>query len=169
MIVHVRDVISELYIYIYNKHVLRIYAGCVLLLYMGGKVDKTRATSNNELSSVVKIVKSAKSSLNSKESSQMSSNGNPAYENLPIQYTDFFFQKQKLKISLEKKYFYIFVQNIDCGYTLESPRREAVLTCIHNLFLIKNKKNKYTHVNHSFTKVEFKGMHALNGYVFLMI
>ena len=29
--------------------------------------------------------------------------------------------------------FLIFAQNIDCGYTLEPPRREAVLTSTHNL------------------------------------
>ena len=34
-----------------------------------------------------------------------------------------FFQKQKLKISLEKIGSNIFAQNIDCGYTLEPPRR----------------------------------------------
>ena len=37
-----------------------------------------------------------------------------------------------------------FAINIDCGYTLEPPRREAV----HNLcFGTKNKKNRYTPVN----------------------
>ena len=29
--------------------------------------------------------------------------------------------------------FLIFAQNIDCGYTLEPPRREAVLTSTHNI------------------------------------
>ena len=29
--------------------------------------------------------------------------------------------------------FLIFAQNIDCGYLLELPRREAVLTSTHNL------------------------------------
>ena len=41
------------------------------------------------------------------------------------------------KISRKKGYFFfIFAQNIDCGYTLEPPRRggaEAVLTSTHNL------------------------------------
>ena len=45
------------------------------------------------------------------------------YENLPRQYTENFFQKQKLKISLEKNdIFNIGAQKIDCEYTLESPR-----------------------------------------------
>ena len=40
-------------------------------------------------------------------------------------YTEISFQKQKLKISLEKKkdILNIFPQNIDSGYTLEPPRR----------------------------------------------
>ena len=29
--------------------------------------------------------------------------------------------------------FLIFAQNIDCGYKLEPPQREAVLTSTHNL------------------------------------
>ena len=47
-----------------------------------------------------------------------------------MQYTEIFFQHQELKISLEKidiyrgiPIFLIFAQNIDCGYTLEPPRR----------------------------------------------
>ena len=47
--------------------------------------------------------------------------------------------------------FLIFAQNIDCGYTLEPPRRggaEAVLTCTHNLcFGAKIRKNRYTPAN----------------------
>ena len=35
-----------------------------------------------------------------------------------------FFQLKKVKFSLDKfGYFLIFAQNIDCGYTLEPPRR----------------------------------------------
>ena len=46
------------------------------------------------------------------------------HENLPMQYTEIFFQKQKLKISLEiYDIFSSFAQSIDCGYTLEPPRR----------------------------------------------
>ena len=46
------------------------------------------------------------------------------YENMPVQYTEIFkvvknenFQKKNVDI------FLIFVPNIDCGYTLEPPRR----------------------------------------------
>ena len=48
----------------------------------------------------------------------------PHYENMPMQYTKIFigvknenFQQKKFDI------FLIFAQNIDCGYTLEPPRR----------------------------------------------
>ena len=30
-------------------------------------------------------------------------------------------------------FFLFLLQNIDCGYSLEPPRREAVLTCTHNI------------------------------------
>ena len=39
---------------------------------------------------------------------------------------EFFFQLLNLKISLEKfDIFNVFVQNIDCGYSLEPPRRSG--------------------------------------------
>ena len=39
--------------------------------------------------------------------------------------------------------FLIFAQNIDCGYTLEPPHCEAVLTSSHNLcFRAKIRKNE---------------------------
>ena len=56
--------------------------------------------------------------------------------------------------------FHISAQNIDCGYSLEPPRRggscyrlgEAVLTSTHNLcFRAKIRKIMYTPVNPSFT------------------
>ena len=59
------------------------------------------------------------------------------YENLLMQYTDIFKVVKKEKIQLKHfDIFLIFAQNIDCGYTLEPPRRggaEAVLTSTHNL------------------------------------
>ena len=47
------------------------------------------------------------------------------YENLPMQLYRDFFHRLKLKIHEQKKIdiFLIFAQNIDCGYTLEPPRR----------------------------------------------
>ena len=50
--------------------------------------------------------------------------------------------------------FHISAQNIDCGYTLEPPRRlgEAVLTSTHNLcFWAEIRKIMYTPVDPSFT------------------
>ena len=41
----------------------------------------------------------------------------------------------------------IFAQNIDCGYTLEPPRRGD----LQSIFWSKNKKNRYTPANPSFS------------------
>ena len=54
--------------------------------------------------------------------------------------------------------FLIFAQNIDCGYTLEAPRRGGSNEYPQSMFWGKNKKNRYTPANTSFTfKVGFKG------------
>ena len=48
------------------------------------------------------------------------------YENLPMQYTEIFWAFKIENFQLKKKkliFFLIFAQNIDCGYTLEPPRR----------------------------------------------
>ena len=45
------------------------------------------------------------------------------YENLPMQYTEIFLSFKNRKFSAEIFFFLIFAQNIDCGYTLEPPRR----------------------------------------------
>ena len=46
------------------------------------------------------------------------------YENLPMQYTVMFFQQKNRKFHWKIfDIFLIFAQNIDCGYTLEPPRR----------------------------------------------
>ena len=47
------------------------------------------------------------------------------YENLPMQYTETFFLSVKIENFIIFFYIYvfnIFAQNIDCGYTLETPR-----------------------------------------------
>ena len=41
-------------------------------------------------------------------------------------------------------FFLIFAQNIDCGYTLEPPRRGGSNEYQQSLFWRKNKKNRYT-------------------------
>ena len=40
--------------------------------------------------------------------------------------------------------FYIFAQKIDCGYTLEPPRRGGSNEYPQSMFWSKNKKNRYT-------------------------
>ena len=47
--------------------------------------------------------------------------------------------------------FLIFAQNMDCGYTLEPPRRGGSNEYPQSMFWSKNKKNRYTPVNPSFS------------------
>ena len=47
--------------------------------------------------------------------------------------------------------FLIFAQNIDCGYTLEPPRRGGSNEYPQSMFWSKNKKNRYTPAYSSFT------------------
>ena len=81
-------------------------------------------------------------------------------ENTPIQiYRKF--HLQKLKISDKKKkqkkkkniffLFYISAQNIDCGYSLEPPRRGGSYEYPQSMFLVVIRKIMYTPVNPSFT------------------
>ena len=54
------------------------------------------------------------------------------------------FQKKSFDI------FLIFAQNIDCGYTLEPPRRGGSNEYPQSMFWSKNKKNRYTPAYPSF-------------------
>ena len=54
------------------------------------------------------------------------------------------FQKKNLDI------FLIFAQNIDCGYTLEPPRRGGSNVYPQSMFWSKNKKNRYSPMYPSF-------------------
>ena len=56
-----------------------------------------------------------------------------------------YFQWKKFDI------FLIFAQNIDCGYTLEPPRRGGSNEYPQSMFWSKDKKNRYTPANPSFT------------------
>ena len=47
--------------------------------------------------------------------------------------------------------FLIVAQNIDCGYTLEPPRRGGSNEYSKSMFWSKNKKYRYTPANPSFT------------------
>ena len=65
----------------------------------------------------------------------------PHYENLPMQYKDFFFQeKNKKNIPSDFFFFIIFARNIHRGYTLEPRRRGGSNEYPQCMFLIKNKK-----------------------------
>ena len=46
--------------------------------------------------------------------------------------------------------FLIFAQNIDCGYTLEPPRRGGSNEYPQSMFWSKSKKNRYTPAYPSF-------------------
>ena len=87
-----------------------------------------------------------------------------------MQYTEIFlalkFEKFQLKIL---DIFLIFAQNIDCGYTLEPPRRDGSNEYPQSMFWSKNKKNRYTPVYPSFAiyKWGLRG-YTFHGDVFLM-
>ena len=68
-----------------------------------------------------------------------------------MQYTEIF-----LPIKIENfqwkifDIFLIFAQNINCGYTLEPPRRGGSNEYAQSMFSSKNKKNRYTPAYPSF-------------------
>ena len=71
---------------------------------------------------------------------------------MPMQYTEIFKVVKNEKIQLKKlDIFLIFAQNIDRGYTLEPPRRGGSNEYPQSMFWSKNKKNRYTPANPSFT------------------
>ena len=74
------------------------------------------------------------------------------YENMPMQYTEIVKVKRKNENFYQKNFdiFRIF-QNIDCGYTLELPRRGGSNEYLQSMFWSKNKKNRYTPAYPSFT------------------
>ena len=65
------------------------------------------------------------------------------YENTPIQiYRKFYLQKLKIFRSPKFRYFFhISAQNIDCGYSLEPPRRGGSNEYPQSMFLSRNKTN----------------------------
>ena len=70
---------------------------------------------------------------------------------MPMQYTLIFkvvkYENFQWKIF---DIFLIFAPNIDCGYTLEPPRRGGSNEYPQSMFWSKNKKNRYTPVYPSF-------------------
>ena len=66
--------------------------------------------------------------------------------------------------------FHIFVQNIDCGYSLEPPQRGSSNEYPRSMFLSRNKKNNVYPCKPQFyyIKVGFKGS-ELYRYVFVIL
>ena len=63
---------------------------------------------------------------------------------------DFFSLKNENFQQKNVDIFLIFDQNIDCGYTLEPPRRGGSNEYPQSMFWSKNKKNRYTPAYPSF-------------------
>ena len=69
-----------------------------------------------------------------------------------MQYTEnFLLVKMKIFTGKILIFFLFFAQNIDCGYTLEPPRRGGSNEYPQSMFWSKNKKNSYTPANPSFS------------------
>ena len=82
------------------------------------------------------------------------------YENTPIQiYRKFHLQKLKIN-QIKTDIFHISTQNIDCGYSLEPPRRGGSNEYPQSMFLSRNKKNNVYPCKPQFyyIKVGFKGV-----------
>ena len=74
------------------------------------------------------------------------------YENTPIQiYRKFHLQKIEKNSYKNSDIFHISAQNIDCGYSLEPPRRGGSNEYPQSIFFSKIRKIMYTPVNPSFT------------------
>ena len=83
------------------------------------------------------------------------------YENTPIQkYRKFYLQKHKIFQIKKSDIFHLSAQNIDCGYSLEPPRRGGSNEYPKSMFLSRKKKNNAYPCKHQFyyIKVGFKGV-----------
>ena len=83
------------------------------------------------------------------------------YENTPIQiYRKFYLQKTYNFRIKKSDIFHISAQNIDCGYSLEPPRRGGSNEYPQSMFLSRNKKNNAYPCKPQFyyIKVGFKGV-----------
>ena len=86
------------------------------------------------------------------------------YENTPIQiYRKFHLQKIEIFQIKNSDIFHFSAQNIDCGYSLEPPRRGGSNEYPQSMFLSRNKKNNvYPCKPHFYyIKVGFKGVKIL--------
>ena len=74
------------------------------------------------------------------------------YVNMPIQiYGKFYHQKIKNWDKKKSDIFHISAQNIDCGYSLEPPRRGGSNEYPQSMFWAEIRKIMFTPVNPSFT------------------
>ena len=83
------------------------------------------------------------------------------YENTPIQiYWKFHHQNNENFQIKNSNIFHISAQNIDCGYSLEPPRRGGSNEYPQSMFLRRNKKNNVYPCKRQFyyIKVGFKGV-----------
>ena len=83
------------------------------------------------------------------------------YENMPIQiYWKFYNQKKGEFSDKNSDIFQISAQNIDCGYSLEPPRRGGSNEYPQSMFLSRNKKNNVYHCKPQcyYIKMGFKGV-----------
>ena len=90
---------------------------------------------------------------------------------MPIQiYWKFHHQKTQDFSDKNSDIFHISAQNIDCGYSLEPPRRGGSNEYPQSMFLSRNKKNNVYPCKPQFyyIKVGFKGVKIIYRYVFVM-
>ena len=88
-------------------------------------------------------------------------NGACHYENTPIQiYRKFHLQKKTENFQVKNSIFHISAQNMDCGYSLEPPRRGGSNEYPQSMFLSRNKKNNLYPCKPQFyyIKVGFEGV-----------
>ena len=93
------------------------------------------------------------------------------YENTPIQiYRKFHLQKPEIFQVKNSYIFHISAQNIDCGYSLEPPRRGGSNEYPQPMFLSRNKKNNVYPCKPQFyyIKVGLRGS-KLYRHVFVMV
>ena len=91
------------------------------------------------------------------------------YENTPIlSIENIHLQKTEIFQNKTLTFFHISEQNIDCGYSLEPPRRDGFNKYPQSMFLSRNKKNNVYPCKPQFyyIKVGFKGLFR---HVFVMI
>ena len=82
------------------------------------------------------------------------------YENTPIQIYSKLSPPKSESFQLKTDIFHIFAQNIDCGYSLEPPRRGGSNEYPQSMFLSRNKKNNVYPCKPQFyyVNVGFKGV-----------